>query len=73
MSCEGFKDQMLALFFLRSKQVDIRTVWLVCQILCFKPTNRGNRELKRLVCSVNYDIKGVHSNRGKGKRRGSET
>jgi hypothetical protein len=26
-----------------------------------KTCNRGNHELKRLTCSVNYDVKGGHS------------
>ena len=39
--------------------------------LSFEPRNRGNCELQRLVCLVNYDMKGGHFNRGKGKGRGS--
>jgi hypothetical protein len=39
--------------------------------LSFKPRIKGNHELKRLDCSVNYDKKEGHSNRGKGKGRGS--
>jgi len=36
-----------------------------------KSANRGQRELKRFACSINYDLKGFHSSRGKGKGRGS--
>jgi hypothetical protein len=32
--------------------------------------NRGNRELKRLVCSMNYDVKGGQSHKVTGKGRG---
>jgi hypothetical protein len=38
--------------------------------LSFKPGNIGNHELKRLICSVTYDMKGGHSDRGKGTGRG---
>jgi hypothetical protein len=40
-------------------------VWVVPD-LSVKSADRGNCELKRLACSVNYDIKGGHSNRVKG-------
>lgn len=36
-----------------------------------KSANRGQQELKRLACSINSDLKGCHSSRGKGKGRGS--
>lgn len=61
---------MLALF-LRLKQVDITTVRLARQISYFKPADKGNLELNTLACLINYDIKGGHSNKGKGKGRGS--
>lgn len=35
-----------------------------------KLVNRENKDLKRLSCSVNYDLKGGSSNRGKIKGRG---
>lgn len=35
-----------------------------------KLVDRGNRELKRLACSISYDPKGVTSSRGRGKGRG---
>jgi hypothetical protein len=44
-------------------------VWVVPD-LSVKSADRGNCELKRLACSVNYDIKGGHSNRVKGKGMG---
>jgi hypothetical protein len=39
--------------------------------LSFKLGNKGNRKLKSLFCLVNYDMKGGHSNRRKGKGRDS--
>jgi hypothetical protein len=39
--------------------------------LVSKSVNRGNRELKRLAFSINYDLKGGHSSRGEGKGRGT--
>jgi len=39
--------------------------------LSVKSANIGNCELKRLVCLVNYDIKGGNSNSAKGKGRGA--
>lgn len=33
---------------------------------CYKLVNRENRELKRLICSVNYDTKGGHERKGEG-------
>jgi hypothetical protein len=39
---------------------------------CRKASNRGNRELKRLVCSMNYDVKGGQSHRVTRKGRGSK-
>lgn len=72
LSCEGFEDQMLALFttikanrYQASLGSDPKC--------CYKLVNRGNRELKMLICSVNFDMKGGHSNRGKGKGRGSNS
>jgi len=38
--------------------------------LCSKSANKENRELKRLVCCVNYDTNGGHSNRVRGNGRG---
>lgn len=35
-----------------------------------KLVNRGNKELKRLSCSINYDSKGGSSSQGKVKGRG---
>lgn len=36
-----------------------------------KSVNRGNCELKRLACSISYDVKGGNSSGGKGKGRGN--
>lgn len=36
-----------------------------------KLVNKGNRELKLLACTINYDPKGGSSSCGKGKGRGS--
>jgi len=35
-----------------------------------KTNTKGKRELKRLACSINYDAKGGHSHRDKGKVKG---
>lgn len=70
LSCEGFKDQMLALFSaIEASRHQNRLVSV--PDVCFRTTNKGNQELKRLVCSVNYDINGGQSNKGRGKGRGS--
>jgi hypothetical protein len=29
---------------------------------------KGSREVKNLECSINFDARGVHPSRGKGKR-----
>jgi hypothetical protein len=34
------------------------------------PKKKGNREVKNLECSINFDAKGVGSSRVKGKRLG---
>jgi hypothetical protein len=36
-----------------------------------KSMNRGNPELKIFSCSINYDLKGGYSSRGRGKMSGS--
>jgi len=38
-----------------------------------KLENKRFRELKRLACFINYDLKGGQSSRGKGKGRGPTT
>lgn len=70
LSCEGFKDQMLALFSAIEASRHQNGLVSVPDV-CFRTTNKGNQELKRLVCSVNYDINGGQSNKGRGKGRGS--
>jgi hypothetical protein len=71
LSCEGFEDQMMAMFTMIQASQHQNSLASTPD-LCSKSANRGNRELKRLVCPVNYDIKGGHSNRVKGEGRGSK-
>lgn len=59
LSCKGFEDQLLALFPAIEAST-YRNSSTSSPDLSFK-SNRGNRELKTLVCSVNYDNKGGHS------------
>ena len=37
-----------------------------------KSNNRGKHELKQLLCSMNYDVKGGHSHRVTAKGRGGK-
>jgi hypothetical protein len=68
LSCEGFEEQMMVLF------TEIETSRNQNGVIgdskfCSKLEITGkNRELKRLVCSINYVSKGGHSNGDKGKR-----
>lgn len=69
LSCDGFEDQMLALFSAIEASRNHTFAGYVSGV-CFKAGTKGNQELKRLDSSVNYDNRG-QSNRGKGKGRGS--
>jgi hypothetical protein len=69
LSCKGFEDQLLMLVIAIEASRHQNGVGSVPD-LSVKSSNRGNRELNRLVCSLNYDIKGGHSNRVKAKGRG---
>jgi len=71
LSCEGFENQLMALFAAieaSRPQSDVGSL----PDLSGKSGNRGNRELKRLVCSVNYDGKGGQSHRVTWKGRGGK-
>lgn len=64
LSCEGFEEEMMAL---------LTTI----EVSHFqnesasgsKMVNKGNRELKILSCSINYDSKGGSSSQGGVKGR----
>lgn len=66
---EGFEDKIMTLF-IAIEGSRHQNGLASAPNLCSKSSNRGNRELKRLVCSINYDLKGGHSNRVKCKGRG---
>jgi hypothetical protein len=66
LSCEGFEDQMLALFYV-TEASRLQNGSVCVPYVCFRTTNKGKPVLKRLLCLVNYDIKGGQSNRGRGK------
>jgi hypothetical protein len=71
LSCEGYeeKDLMALLTTIESGQFQGDQASPSGPLS--KSANRGQRELKRFACSINYDLKGFHSSRGKGKGRGS--
>jgi hypothetical protein len=65
VSCDQFEDKLLTLFEL------IEAKW--ADSLAMVPTGsgvKGQREIKRLDCSINYDKKGEQSYRRRGKGRG---
>jgi len=64
LSCDGFEDQMLALFSAIEASRNQAFAGYVSKVY-FKPGTKGNRELQWLDCSINYDKKGGQSNRGK--------
>lgn len=69
LSCEGFEDEVKALFTaIEASRHQNGLADSPSSIS--KLGNRGQRELKRLACSINYDLKRGHSSRGKGKGRG---
>lgn len=66
--CKGFGDGLMALFTTIEASRHQNGAASSPSSLS-KLANRGRRELKRLACSINYDLKG--GQRGKGKGRGS--
>jgi hypothetical protein len=65
LSCEGFVEKLMALLTAIEAsciRVDLASI--------SRRVNRGNMELKRLVCSINYDSQGGSSSCGRGKSRG---
>lgn len=63
LSCEGFEDQMLDLFTTIEANRHQNNLGSGTES-CSKSLNIGDLELKRLVCSDNYDVKGGHRIRG---------
>jgi hypothetical protein len=65
VSCDQFEDKLLALFeLIEARRADS---------LAMVPTAsgvKGQREIKQLDCSINYDKKGEQSYRRRGKGRG---
>jgi hypothetical protein len=65
VSCDQFEDKLLALFEL----IEARRVQSLAMVPSVSGV-KGQREIKRLDCSINYDKKGVQSYRRGGKGRG---
>lgn len=67
VSCVSFKEQFMAIMISieasRSHKVSASSS---------KLGNKGSRELRRLECSINYDLIGETSSRGKSKEKGYE-
>jgi hypothetical protein len=59
LSCDGFEDQLMALFTSIEADQPQSGVGSVID-LREKSGNKGNHELKRFVCSVNYDVEEVN-------------
>jgi hypothetical protein len=66
--CEGFEDERALFTAIEARRHQNGLADSPSSIS--KLGNRGQRELKRLACSINYDLKRGHSSRGKGKGRG---
>jgi hypothetical protein len=69
VSCDQYEDKLLALFEL----IEARRVQSLADSLAMVTTAsgvKGQREIKWLDCSINYDKKGEQSNRRRGKGRG---
>jgi hypothetical protein len=66
VSCEGFEEQFMAILTAieAGRPQKVRGSFSNCG-------SKGNRELKRLECSINYDSKFENSSRAFGKERGS--
>jgi hypothetical protein len=70
LSYEGFEDELMALFnAIEATRNQNGLASSPCSLS--KIVNRGHHELKRLACSLNYDLKGRHYSRGEGKGDGS--
>jgi hypothetical protein len=70
VSCDQYEDKLLALF----EQIEAKQVQSLADSLALATTVsrvKGQREIKRLDCSINYDKKGEQSYRRRGKGRGS--
>jgi hypothetical protein len=63
LSCAGYEDKLIALFTTIEANRSHNGVGHVTD-LSAKFRNRGQREVKRLECSLNYDIKGGQSSTG---------
>jgi hypothetical protein len=69
VSCDHYEDKLLALF----EEIEARRVQSLADSLAMVTTAsgvKGQREIKRLDCSINYEKKGKQSNRRRGKGRG---
>jgi len=69
VSCDQYEDKLLALF----EQIEAKRVQSLADSLALATTVsrvKGQREIKRLDCSINYDKKGEQSYRRRGKGRG---
>jgi hypothetical protein len=69
VSCDQFEDKLLAMF----EQIEATRTQSLADSWAMVTTAsgvKGQREIKRLDCSINYDKKGEQSNRRRGKGRG---
>jgi hypothetical protein len=69
VSCDQYEDKLLALF----EKIESRRAQSLADSLAMVTTAsgvKGQREIKRLDCSINYDKKGEQSNRRRGNGRG---
>jgi hypothetical protein len=69
VSCDQYEDKLLVLF----EQIEARRVHPLADSLAMVTTvsgMKGQREIKWLNCSINYDKKGEQSNRRRVKGRG---
>lgn len=69
LSCDWYKDKLLALFEeteATRNQTIVENMAMATAVLGVK----GQQQIKRLDCSINYDKKGDQSNRRRGKGGG---
>jgi len=69
VSCDQYEDTLLALY----EQIKARRAHSLADSLAMVTTVagvKGQREIRRLDCYINYDKKGEQSNRRRGKARG---
>lgn len=59
VSCDGYEDNLMHLF----EELEIRRGHGMCA-LGGRARRKGERELRRLECSINYDVKGGETKRG---------